>query len=457
VAKNITFLDKAFWLTETVHSPKHVAGLQLFELPESADENYISHFVEELKSFSRGVEPFNCKVKQFLGYPLSLVPLEELDMEYHIKSHKVDDISDRQSLHELAANIHEQRLDVDKPLWQYHVIESPNAKEFAVYIKIHHMYGDGITIVRWFQSAYKEQIDTENYAPFWAVNQPKRKPKTQSKQTKILSSIVGFFHATKDFLMIWFRLLLKVLHISKNYMPVPFTGTKTMLTGQVKSGRVVTTVDLPFSTIKSISKKLNVTVNEVLLCCFDMGVNLFLEQHKHTTNKALYSNMPINLRKPDDHSSGNKIAIVPVQLAYGETDPAKRLAQIVENHRVVIQAAKKAHPASFSYYTVAIQSFALIYELLRISSWFKPIANILVSNIPGPKETRYLKDCKVKSIYPISAITPGGGINITLLTYNDTANIGMVCCDLEIKSIEPLADYFTQALSDLEKAAEQQS
>jgi len=287
VAKNITFLDKAFWLTETVHSPKHVAGLQLFELPESADENYIAHFVEELKSFSSGVEPFNCKVKQFLGYPLSLIPIEKLDMDYHIKSHKVDDISDKQSLHQLAANIHEKRLDVDKPLWQYHVIESPNAKEFAVYIKIHHMYGDGITIVRWFQAAYKENIDIENYAPFWAMEHHKKKPKTKNRQTKIIASIVGFFQATKDFLLIWIRLLLKVLRISKNYMPVPFTGTKTMLTGQVKSGRVVTTVDLPFTTIKSISKKLNVTVNEVLLCCFDMGVNLFLQQHKHTTKKAL--------------------------------------------------------------------------------------------------------------------------------------------------------------------------
>jgi hypothetical protein len=49
----------------------------------------------------------------------------------------------------------------------------------------------------------------------------------------------------------------------------------------------------------------------------------------------LFTNMPINLRKPGEKTTGNKIAIVPVQLAHGETDPYLRLRQIVVNHRIV--------------------------------------------------------------------------------------------------------------------------
>ena len=55
--------------------------------------------------------------------------------------------------------------------------------------------------------------------------------------------------------------------------------------------------------------------------------------------------MPINLRKPGEQTSGNKIAIVPVKLAHGKTDPILRLRQIIENHRVVKLAAKNAHRA----------------------------------------------------------------------------------------------------------------
>jgi hypothetical protein len=188
------------------------------------------------------------------------------------------------------------------------------------------------------------------------------------------------------------------------------------------------------------------------LCCFDIATHRFLKNYGQIFDKALYTNMPINLRKPGDQSSGNKITIVPVELAYNEKDPYLRLRQIIENHRLVIKAAKGSHPASFSYYTVFIQSFSLLYELLHLSNFVRPIANILISNMPGPRELRYLKDSELKAVYPISTITPGGGVNITLMTYGDMANVGIVCCDNDIKSLEPLVKYFHEAFELLEKS-----
>jgi len=454
LVKKITFLDKAFWLTETDANPKHVASLQILELPESADSNYITNFVNELRGFDQGIAPFNCVVKRFLGYPTKLHPLEQLDMQYHIQHHILKGEPERANLHELTARLHEARLDTEKPLWQYHIIECEKGNEFAIYIKIHHMYGDGATLVRWFQAAYEPEPTTEKQTPIWAKEHPKRKKRPASG---FLLSVWNFFLATKDLIWILFRILFKILRINSAYMPVPFTGTKTVLTGQVKPGRVVSTLDMPFPRIKALSKRLRATVNEVLLCCFDIGIHRFLKEYGQEFDKALYTNMPINLRKPGDTSSGNKIAIVPVELAHGEKDPYLRLRQIIENHRVVIRAAKRSHPASFSYYTVLIQSFSIIYEWLHISDWFRPIANILISNMPGPKEQRYLKDCKLKAVYPISTITPGGGVNITLLTYGDVANVGLVCCDKDIKSLDPLAGYFQDAFEILEKSIEDET
>ena len=164
--------------------------------------------------------------------------------------------------------------------------------------------------------------------------------------------------------------------------------------------------------------------------------------------------MPINLRKPGDTSGGNMIAIVPVELAHGEKDPYLRLRRIIENHRIVLKAAKRSHPGAFAYYTVFIQSIALLYEILHLSSAVPPIANILISNVPGPKNVMYFKDCALQSIYPISTITAGGGVNITLMTYNNVANVGIVCCDKDIKSLDPLATYFKEAFVLLEKSVE---
>ncbi|MGB0496162.1 MAG: WS/DGAT domain-containing protein, partial [Kangiellaceae bacterium] len=297
-----------------------------------------------------------------------------------------------------------------------------------------------------------------HFMPIWAM-QPTKKPKRTApiKNNFLLTSISNIFSflmATKDFIWILVRVLFKLLRINKHYMPVPFTGTKTILTGQVKKGRVVTSLDLPFDRVKALSKRLRASVNEILLCSFDIGIHRFLSELGQSFDKPLFTNMPINLRKPGDTSGGNMIAIVPVELAHGKKDPYLRLRRIIENHRIVIRAAKRARPGAFAYYTVFIQSFALLYEILHLSNVVNPIANILISNVPGPREVMFFKDAKLKSIYPISTITAGGGVNITLMTYNNVANVGIVCCDKDIKSLAPLANYFKEAFEMLENSVE---
>jgi len=457
MSTSIPFLDKTFWITESQDNPKHVASLQLMEMPENAPDDYMEQFIARLREYDTAVAPFNYRVKSIGPYPIKFTPVDKLDMDYHVQVCEVDTVEDRQTLHKLVARLHEPRLERDKPLWQMTVIKGKSGNQFALYAKIHHMYGDGATMVKWFQAGNLPEPQQEGFTPIWAIERKKRSRPKVNPVKRFFSGIWQFLVAFKDILIILVRILLKIVRVNPTYMPVPFSGTRTMLTGQVKRGRVVATTDMDFARVQQVSRRLRATVNEVLLCCFDIGVHQFLTDHNHRFEKALFTNMPINLRRPGEQTGGNKIAIVPVKLAHGKKDPILRLRQIIENHRVVKQAAKRAHPGAFSYYTILIQTFALLFEVLRISSLVKPIANILISNVPGPKEQRYFGDAKLLSVYPISTIVPGGGVNITLLTYNKTANVGIVCCDTNIKSLENMAHYFNDAFELLEKAIDDPS
>ncbi len=455
MSRGPSFLDKSCWLTESEADPKHVAGLQLLEMPEDANiTHYIHALYEEVKQFSRATPPFNCRVKTFLGYPLGLQPVKSMNMDYHIQIHKVEDATCRDSLDEFVGRLHESRLDPDKPLWQYHFIYDTTHRQYAIYARVHHMYGDGATLVRWFQSGYLATPDNDKFIPVWAVKRLRHRSPKPRKIKRFWQSLVGALRVAFDLSVIFLRLFLKICRINPHYMPIPFSGTKTVLTGQVKPGRAVATMDLDFSRVKALGKRTRATANEILLCAFDIGVHRLLQDHGHVFKKALYTNMPINLRKPGEKTTGNKIAIVPVTLAHGEQDPYLRLRQIIINHRIVKYAAQHASPGAFSAYTIVIQSFALVFEWLHISSLVKPIANILVSNVPGPRELRYLKDSKLLACYPISTMTPGGGVNITLMTYAGKANVGMVCCNKNIKSLEPLAEYFAEAFDMLEASVD---
>lgn len=456
MVKSLTFLDKAFWLTESDDNPKHVACLQLLEMPDGAADNYVDLLVEQMRSFDKPKPPFSCVVKTRFSFPIRLENIDTLDMDYHVQVHDIQGMANMEKLHEFAAKLHEPRLDPDKPLWQFHIIKEKGARIFAIYVKIHHIYGDGATLVKWFEGGYKSESDKDNFMPIWAMERTRRKKKRKPPHflKKYAMVVAGVFVASFHMSLIFVRLFFKAVWINRHYMPIPFSGTKTVLTGQVKKGRVVTTCDLEFSRIKALSRRLRVTVNEILLCSFDMGVRRFLRDHNQSFDKALYTNMPINLRKAGEEVGGNKLAIVPVRLAFGPKDPYLRLRQIAENHRIVKNAAKKSHPGTFAYYTILIQSFALVFELLRLSDIVRPIANILISNVPGPKDARFLKDSKLKALYPISTITPGGGVNITLITYQDKANIGLVASNRKIKSLEKMALYFVEAFELLEQSVE---
>ena len=457
MSKKLTFLDKTFWITETEANPKHVAVLQLLKIPADAANDYVDKLLAEMRTFDKATAPFNCRVRTVMGYPIKFVPVEQLDMLYHVKVHNIDDLNDKPALNIFVASLHETWLDRDKPLWQFHFIKDINTEQFALYIKIHHMCGDGSTLIRWFQAGYNQSPINEGFVPVWAINRTQKIRHKTPWFKAVFGSLWGFFIAVKDSIWIWFRLLIKLLRINKDYMPLPFTGTKTVLTGQVKKGRAVATLEFDFARVKVLSKRLRATANEVMLCVFDIAVHRQLADYGQTFEKALFTNMPINLRKPGETTNGNQIAIVPVELAHGHTDPYLRLREIIENHRKVKRAATSSHPASFSYYTLLIQTYALIFEMLGLSNWVKPIANILVSNMPGPSDIMYFKDSQMLAAYPISTITPGGGVNITMVTYNGQANIGLVCCNNNIDSLEPLARYSIEAFDMLEKCLDDPS
>jgi len=456
MAKRLSFLDWSFWLTETRHNPKHVAAFQLLSKPDNARTDYCTHLVAELKQHTRAFFPFNSRIVSIMRLALGFKKVKRLNMDYHVQHHKIADIQDKDALNLYAAKLHEPMLDRDKPLWQIHVIDDEKSSQYAVFFIIHHIYGDGASLVKWFQESYQTEPSQE-FVPAWSTKRVKR---YSPKKNPVLSFFTDFWHLVVtvfDIGVILFRLLLKLLRIYPVYMPLPFSGTKTLLTGQVSSGRVLATTSIDFELVKELAHRLRASANEVLLCCFDIGIHKFLNDHGQQFDRPLITQMPINMRRPSDLVGGNKIAIVPVQLAHGKKDPYLRLRQIIENHRIVKGVAKRVYPAAFSYYTILIQGTALLFETLRISALFKPIGNILISNMPGPKQTMYFKDSRLDAIYPISTLTPGGGVNITLITYKDRADIGMVCCDKEIESLEPLAEHFHEAFALLQQCVDDPS
>jgi len=76
---------------------------------------------------------------------------------------------------------------------------------------------------------------------------------------------------------------------------------------------------------------------------------------------------------------------------------------------------------------------------LGLGSMLSP-GNVVISNVPGPRLPLYAAGAKLVHYYPISVITEGQGLNITVQSYLDTLDFGLVCCPKLVPDLDVLLD-----------------
>ena len=144
----LSLLDVLFFAFERQDSPKHVAGLQIFELPPGRGDDYVADLVAQLHATPVTREPFNLK----LDWPITRWPRwkpVEVDLERHIIHERLPAPGNMQQLEELVGRLHAPQLDRSRPVWEVYVIEGLENGRFATFSKMHHAYADGMTMVNW--------------------------------------------------------------------------------------------------------------------------------------------------------------------------------------------------------------------------------------------------------------------------------------------------------------------
>ena len=84
---------------------------------------------------------------------------------------------------------------------------------------------------------------------------------------------------------------------------------------------------------------------------------------------------------------------------------------------------------------------------------FRPNANVVVSNVPGPRELLGTQDGKLAALYSVGVLGEGMGLNITLWSYADQLNVGLLACQKAMPDLQRLKDAFPRAVAELQQAA----
>src|SRR5690606_27293629 len=94
---------------------------------------------------------------------------------------------------------------------------------------------------------------------------------------------------------------------------------------------------------------------------------------------------------------------------------------------------------------------ARLYSRTRIADRHRPIFNVTISNVPGPPFPLYFGGSKLEAVYPMGPIFDGGGLNITVMSYLDKMDFGLLACPDLISDVRTIATGLSEALDEYKK------
>ena len=79
----------------------------------------------------------------------------------------------------------------------------------------------------------------------------------------------------------------------------------------------------------------------------------------------------------------------------------------------------------------------------------RPPLNLVISNVPGPPMPLYFAGARLEHFYPISALTDGQGLNMTVQSYNGNLDFGFIACRELVPDLWRLTDLLQESLQEL--------
>ncbi len=449
-------MDASWLYVESHETPMHVASLMYYSLPDNAPADYLQQVIADLKKTTEFYPPWNLKLRTPRLKTLAHAWVEDndLDIDYHLRHSALPKPGGERELGVLVSRLHSHPLDFRRPPWECHIIEGLEGNRFAMYIKMHHSLIDGVSGVRMLQRTLSATADEQTPA-FWSVKPGK--PSASSPVASTASAVNGAMGALKGQINSVPKLFKAIGEVVKagrdrnDPMTVPFEAPKSVLNGRITGQRRFATQQYSVQQLKDLAKAADCTLNDIVLWLCGTSLRRFLKENNTLPARTLTAGIPVSVRPADDQGTGNAISFIMSTLGTDVADPLKRLEAI----KAATQRAKEhlqSLPASaITNYTMLIMAPYILSLVTGLAGRTRPVFNVTISNVPGPREYMYFRGCRMEATYPVSLATHGQALNITCQSYADTLNFGFTGCRDTLPSMQRMAVYMGEALQELEK------
>lgn len=464
--QRLSGLDAAFLYLETPQMHMHVALCAVLD-PAGMPGGYSFERVQELiASRVHLLPPFR---RRLMEVPFNLhhpvwVEDPNFDIIHHVRRAALPAPGGARELGAMAGRITSTPLDRSRPLWEAWVIEGLEGGHFAVLCKVHHCAVDGVSgaglMVHLFDLERapaprslpppslieKDEIPSDlELAAYAAVSRLRQPAGFTRLATRTLKTVRDVVRARRE--------------PDARFGATPLTAPRAHFNGAITAPRNVAFSRVPLDGIKAVKNRFGCTVNDVVLAISSGALRRYLDRRGNLPNLPLIACCPISVHGQVTEGDGsNRVSAMFTSLATNLDDPAERLRAIQH----VTRGAKHEHNAvgadmlqNWAEFA-APSTFALAaraYARMRLADVHRPIHNLIISNVPGPRFPVYLAGAELVGAYPMGPVMEGAGLNLTVMSYKEFVDFGfMVASDL-VPDVWDLAGDVRPAYDELVAAA----
>jgi WS/DGAT/MGAT family acyltransferase len=223
---------------------------------------------------------------------------------------------------------------------------------------------------------------------------------------------------------------------------------------QVGPKRSYATLSLPLDEAKRIAKAQGASLNDVVLAVCAGALRKLLQGEGALPRAPLVAAMPVSLRESGNQQVDNQVSMVQCSLATDIADPIERLRAIQGSTAQLKQrvgAFKGLIPTDFPGLAAPLWAAGLsrLWGRGKLAERLPALANVAISNVPGPPVPLYLAGARIRHYHPVSIVVHGLAFNITVQSYAGHLEFGLTACKDVVARPGVVADAMSSALAEL--------
>lgn len=488
-------LDASFLYLETPQMPMHVGALHLLELPAGYDGDYVWDLREHMRSRMPLLPALR---RRLVTMPLGLSNPGWVDAEPDLDEHIVEiPLPEGSGMAELEAQVgalHPVLLDRARPLWKFHVFTglAPGQEpvhegrpRVALYTQLHHAAVDGqaaVALAQVILDLSPEPRAIESMAArgrkrgqLGTVGMLRAAVSQQWQQTvKLARSLpsaagilghlaVGYVGgaaagaSTAKLRQLLADVAAQTTAVVRGKTAVSSLGPapRTRFNVSLSATRSFAGVTLPLAELNRTRKRHGASLNDAVLFVIGGALRRYFAKHGPLPRKSLIAAVPVSTRAAGDTTSNNQATMTLMSLGTHLAHPAERLAHVIASSQAMkaqMNQLKSLMPTDFPSLGIPwlMQAGALLYGRAKVAEKLPVVANVVISNVPGPQLPLYLAGAQMLTNYPTSIAVHGLALNVTVQTYNQSLDIGLMACGEALPETAELAAHVETAFMEFQ-------